>query len=123
MSKILKIVLYSVAGLLVVFFVIPKVVEFVPRFTRPSETVIVPATGTADERRVEIVTLLGRDAILAINAPRFVSRELAESFMEPDEQVLGLSINGDHRAYSVRTLSRHEIVNDVVGGAPVAVTW
>ena len=43
--------------------------------------------------------------------------------MEPDEHVLGLSINGDHRAYSLRMLSSHEIVNDVVGGVPVAATW
>ncbi len=43
--------------------------------------------------------------------------------MRPEELVLGLSINGDHRAYSLPFLSSHEIVNDTVGGVPVAVTW
>ena len=43
--------------------------------------------------------------------------------MRPNEQVLGLSLNGEDRAYPITTLSRHEIVNDVVGGVPVAVTW
>ena len=43
--------------------------------------------------------------------------------MDSYEPVLGVSLNGDHRAYSVRILSRHEIVNDVVGELPVAVTW
>ena len=43
--------------------------------------------------------------------------------MDGDEQVLGLSIDGDSRAYPIKMLSRHEIVNDVVGGKPVAVTW
>ena len=43
--------------------------------------------------------------------------------MDADEQVLRLSINGEHRAYPIRMLSRHEIVNDVAGGVPVAVTW
>jgi len=37
--------------------------------------------------------------------------------------VIGLSINGDHRAYPINILSTHEIVNDVVGGQLVAVTW
>jgi hypothetical protein len=43
--------------------------------------------------------------------------------MDPDERVIGLSINGDHRAYPLKLLSRHEIVNDTVGGTLVAVTW
>jgi hypothetical protein len=43
--------------------------------------------------------------------------------MAPDEMVIGVEINGDRRAYSVPLLSSHEIVNDVVGGKKVAVTW
>lgn len=43
--------------------------------------------------------------------------------MQSFETVLGVSINGDHRAYPLNMLSRHEIVNDTVGGVPVAVTW
>ena len=43
--------------------------------------------------------------------------------MDSDELVLGLSINGDSRAYSVPMLSSHEIVNDTVGGRKIAVTW
>lgn len=41
----------------------------------------------------------------------------------PDELVIGVEINGQSRAYPVRLLSLHEIVNDVIGGQPVAVTW
>ena len=72
---------------------------------------------------LELITLLGFDAIPAILKPNLVSADEADSRMDPEEQVLGLSINGDHRAYSVPLLSRHEIVNDVVGGVPVAITW
>jgi hypothetical protein len=43
--------------------------------------------------------------------------------MDDEEQVLGLSINGEHRAYPIKMLSRHEIVNNVVGDEAVAVTW
>jgi hypothetical protein len=37
--------------------------------------------------------------------------------------VLGVSINGESRAYSIPFLSGREVVNDVVGGVPIAVTW
>jgi len=40
-----------------------------------------------------------------------------------DELVIGVEINGQARAYPIRFLSLHEIVNDVIGGEPVAVTW
>ena len=74
-------------------------------------------------RQLEIVSLLPKDAIPAIDDPRFVDAATADAQLAPDELVLGISINGDHRAYSTAMLSRHEIVNDVVGGVPVAVTW
>ena len=76
-----------------------------------------------EERDLKIVTLLPFDAIPAILEPEFVSAEEADAELEPQSLVLGLSINGDHRAYSIPTLSSHEIVNDTVGGKPVAVTW
>ena len=84
-----------------------------------------PATVTSEteERDLKIVTLLPFDAIPAILEPEFTSAEEADSELEPQNLVLGLSINGDHRAYSIPTLSSHEIVNDTVGGKPVAVTW
>ena len=59
----------------------------------------------------------------AILDPQFISGAEASEQMVDSERVLGVSINGDHRAYPLNLLSRHEIVNDEVGGVPVAVTW
>jgi hypothetical protein len=71
----------------------------------------------------EIITLLPRDAIAAIDNPRFLSvAEANESYSE-DELVIGVDINGDARAYSIPMLSSHEIVNDTVGGVKLSVTW
>ena len=78
---------------------------------------------TLDADNLEIVTLLGYDAIRAILEPEFVDAEQADEWLEDDALVIGVSINGDSRAYTVPMLSVHEIVNDVVGGEPVAVTW
>ena len=71
----------------------------------------------------KIVTLLPRDAIPAIDNPEFMTAEEASGSYEDDELILGVEFNGDARAYSIPLLSSHEIVNDVVGGVKIAVTW
>lgn len=83
------------------------------------------ATSTADEEvpEFDIVTLLPRDAIPAIDDPEFYSVEQADREYAPEEQVLGVVFNGEARAYSTGLLSSHEIVNDTVGGRKIAVTW
>ena len=78
------------------------------------------SNGTLD---LKIVTILGRDGIPAILDPVFSAPAEALAQMEPSERVLGVSINGDHRAYPLNLLSRHKIVNDTVGGKPITVTW
>ena len=74
-------------------------------------------------RDLDIVTLLEFDAIKAIDNPEFLSPEELGDTYRPNEKVIGVSIDGDSRAYSVPMLSRHEIVNDTVGGVKIAVTW
>lgn len=63
-----------------------------------------------------------KDGIPAIDSPKFRSVN-AERSIEAQEAVVGLAINGDARAYPIRILIWHEIVNDTVGGIPVAVTY
>ena len=83
-----------------------------------------PAAKLAPERDLDIVTLLPPDAIPAINNPMFFDTiEEADTVYGEGEYVLGVEIDGDARAYSVPLLSSHEIVNDTVGGRPIAVTW
>jgi hypothetical protein len=62
-----------------------------------------------------------RDGIPAIEEPEFVP--VAEASLPENEPVIGLVINGNARAYPLRILIWHEIVNDVVGGVPVAITY
>ncbi len=63
-----------------------------------------------------------KDGIPSIDDPRFVPVAEADH-LAPQEPVVGLAIDGDARAYPLRVLTWHEICNDVVGGAPVAVTF
>lgn len=64
----------------------------------------------------------GRDGIPAIDWPRFI-RPTAVNFLRPDDPVLGVTIQGRTRAYPLRILVWHEIVNDVLSGRPIAVTY
>ena len=72
---------------------------------------------------LDIITVLSKDAIPAIDDPRFLTGAAAETQMLPGERLLGVVIDGEARAYPLKMLSRHEIVNDEVSGVPIAVTW
>ena len=63
-----------------------------------------------------------KDGIPSIDTPLFkpVSEITDIAAREP---VVGLEINGDARAYPLRILMWHEIVNDTVGKVPVIVTF
>jgi hypothetical protein len=63
-----------------------------------------------------------KDGIPAIDKPQFV-RASGKSGLEAREAVITLEIRGQARAYPLRYLMWHEIVNDTVGGLPVAVTY
>lgn len=70
----------------------------------------------------EIRTVIPRDRIPAVDDPVFVPID-AEMELVDREPVIGLEIDGAARAYPLRIMIWHEIVNDMVGGVPVAVTY
>ncbi|MFQ5971552.1 MAG: DUF3179 domain-containing protein [Alphaproteobacteria bacterium] len=63
-----------------------------------------------------------RDSIPPIDDPVFVPVSEAGDVGDL-EPVLSIGIEGDFRAYPLRILLWHEIVNDVVGGVPVLVSY
>ena len=71
----------------------------------------------------EIRSVIPRDAIPAIDEPRFLGLEEASEWLAPEAPVIAFERNGDARAYPLEILTWHEIVNDVVGGEPVIVTY
>ena len=64
-----------------------------------------------------------RDGIPTIRDPRFISIAEADAVYVDHSPVMQVSLNGDARAYPLGILIWHEIVADVVGGVPVAVTF
>ncbi len=63
-----------------------------------------------------------RDGIPSIDAPQFVTAGEA-SHLRGTDKVLGLYHNDVAKAYPIRILNYHEIVNDRFGTEPVAVTF
>ena len=64
-----------------------------------------------------------RDGIPSIDHPKFVSPKEASAWLKDNEPVIALEVNGVARAYPIQIVIWHEIVNDVIGGVPVAVTF
>lgn len=104
---------------------------------RPAEVIVAPTPGgkslqpqleEADIDLSEVKVLLPPDAIPAIlpDKARMIMigvAEAEEAGISADLRIIGVSINGDSRAYPIPFLSAHEIVNDVVGGEPITATW
>jgi len=63
------------------------------------------------------------DGIPAIDDPVFESVNEADEWLGDDWPVMIFELNGDARAYPLAILIHHEIVNDVVGGRPVTLTF
>ena len=63
-----------------------------------------------------------KDGIPSIDAPNFVPVSQVKD-LGAQEPVIGLHVNGEARAYPLRILMWHEIVNDEIGGIPVTVTY
>ena len=63
------------------------------------------------------------DGIPSIDDPAYVSVSEANDWIQENELVLALQYNGVTRAYPLQILVWHEIVNDVVAGKPVLVTY
>lgn len=64
-----------------------------------------------------------KDGIPAIEDPTFVSPDAASEWIGAKEPVIAIVHNGVARAYPLQILTFHEIVNDDIGGTPVAVTF
>ncbi len=65
--------------------------------------------------------LIAPDGIRPVYEPRFVAA--ADAPLEDDELVIGISLEGESKAYPITVLRFREMVNDELGGLPILVTW
>ncbi|MGR3660977.1 MAG: DUF3179 domain-containing protein [Paracoccaceae bacterium] len=74
--------------------------------------------------RLEEITWGGvhKDGIPALDNPTMIPAKDA-TYMNPDDLIFGVAINGDIRAYPLRIMGWHEMFNEVIGGVPVALAY
>ena len=63
-----------------------------------------------------------KDGIPSIDNPAFSDLNEVDNIADT-EPVIGVSLNGEMRAYPLHILMWHEIVNDIVGDVPITVTF
>ncbi len=69
----------------------------------------------------EFEVFFDRDTIVPVYSPTIrAADEVTE--LAPRELVIGVSVDGQSRAYPVRPLRSREMVNDELGGVPILVT-
>ena len=75
------------------------------------------------EKDYEIHSVRGapRDGFDVLDHPKMTKAAAAK--LADDQPVIGMRIGGEARAYPVRVMGSHEIVNDTCGGEPIAVSW
>jgi hypothetical protein len=71
----------------------------------------------------------GFDGIPAVDDPKFTTFNLLETdpsapfYVDQEDLIIGVTINGVSKAYPHSILDWHEIVNDEIAGIPIAVTY
>ena len=86
-----------------------------------AEVILPKPENRLSEQEYSWSQLLQRDDILPVYNPEFVPADDAP--YDDDELVIGVTINGEAKAYAIGPLNSREMVNDTVGGMPVLVTW
>jgi hypothetical protein len=64
-----------------------------------------------------------RDGIPPIDRPKPTSQTEADEWISDREPVLAVEVGREVRAYPLQIMVWHEIVNDTLGGRPIAVTY
>jgi hypothetical protein len=79
-----------------------------------------PSWGAAPPRIIQANLI--KKKIGGLDHPKFITPEQAD-FMQSTERVIGVVVGKEAKAYPVRILRWHQVVNDVIGGRAVAVTY
>ncbi|MBZ0185946.1 MAG: DUF3179 domain-containing protein, partial [Candidatus Obscuribacterales bacterium] len=64
-----------------------------------------------------------KDGIPAIDKPTFVDYRKADAWLSDQAPILVVTVDGKSHGYPLAVLLWHEIINDTVGGVPLAATY
>ena len=109
---------------------VPKLVPDVDKSIHsvPLEDILFDTFGTVSARFVPLSEISDelqadlRDAIIPVDLPVYGGSD-ALPWLEDDDLVLGYESGDEAFAYPINILNFHEMVNDVIGGDPVLITY
>jgi len=105
----------------------PPKLEKIPEISKMEKEMGVKLTAKGVKYIVDPEKILSggppMDGIPSIDSPKFVSMEEADGFISDNELVLALLYKGEKRVYPLQILVWHEIVNDIVAGDPILITY
>jgi len=116
MSMKKPLVIWGLAGLLL--FVAVATVIFV--IGPPKQNVNQQFTSY---KGVEIVPDLRKDSIPALTNPAYESGSSSLTWLKKEDKVIGVNFNGDVRAYPIKIMSWHEIINETIGAENVLISY
>jgi hypothetical protein len=116
-----------IVSLLTAWIIIAPLSERATGESVDSDFVIHQATVPSDL----IVRAMAKDGVRVLTEPQTMdpgeidrrNEEERGKLLVPDDRVIGVSFGGEARAYPLRLMRWHEVVNDTVGGEPIAVTY
>ena len=82
-----------------------------------------PAAAMTIDAREVVWGGVGVDGIPPLESPRQVRAAEAADWINGSDLVVGAEVNGDARAYPIRIIAWHEMVNDTIGGVPVSLAY
>ena len=92
----------------------------------PDMAALLGSAGQDARIRVEEIVWGGvrKDGIPDLRYPPTIpADDPGTEYLSPGDRVFGVSINGEHRAYPLRIVNAHEMVNDTLGGEPFALAY
>jgi hypothetical protein len=66
---------------------------------------------------------IGRERFPALLNPKFTTVKAVDSLWKDDDRFILANSGNDVKAYSVKDLTRHEVVNDVLNGEPIMAVY
>lgn len=64
-----------------------------------------------------------QDSFPVLHQPKMGTVEDGDRVLNTGEWVIGIAWNGKAKAYPVDVMGFHELINDTVGGMPIAICW
>ncbi len=112
----------SVVATLVVAVVLLAALNLIGRFRMPP-TEVIPQAAAGEDADFRPTRVVGRQPTIV--EPDVVAASDVRAQVTNDELVVGVVIDGQARAYPINMLTgpRREIINDTLGGTPIAATW